>query len=446
MRYSDWIDEAFALELIDKTLSLSPADETEVVIEAMCGGLTRFASNQIHQNMADANCTVSVRAVIGKRVGGASTNQIDDDAIRDVVVRATSIASAQRELPNFPGLPTPHPIPQVNAHSEATANASPALRAELASHIIKAAELHSADASGAISTSKRLLAVGNSNGVRAMFISTLVSIHTVINADGGYGYASQMAVDITRIDAAKVAERALQKALMSKNPIEVEPKEYTVILEEEAVADLLTMLAYCGLGAKAVHEGYSFMCNRFGERIASEAVTIYDDGLSDEGLPQPFDYEGVPKRRVVLIEKGIAKAVVYDTYTAAIDATESTGHALPQPNPYGPYPTNLFMDCGEESIERMIESTDCGLLVTRFHYTNVVHPKLTIITGMTRDGTFLIRGGKIKSAVRNLRFTESILKALSNIEAISNTRKLCGGVVAPAIKISSFNFTGVTEF
>lgn len=440
------MDKEFALELIDRALSLSQADETEVVVEAVRSGLTRFASNQIHQNMADTNCTVSVRAVMGKRVGGASTNQVDDDAIRDVVKRATSIASVQCELPNFPGLPKPKPIPQVDAYSEATANASPTLRAELASRIINAAESHGAIASGAISTVEWLLAVGNSNGVRAAFISTMASMHTVINADDGYGYASQMAIDITRIDAAQVAERALQKALMSKNPIEVEPKEYTVILEEEAVADLLRMLAYCGLGAKAVHEGYSFMCERFGERIVSEAVTIYDDGLSDEGLPLPFDYEGVPKQRVVLIDKGVAKAVVYDTYTAAIDMTESTGHALPQPNPYGPYPINLFMECGEATIEEMIESTECGLLITRFHYTNVVHPKLTIITGMTRDGTFLIRDGKIESAVRNLRFTESILKALSSVEAISSTRKLCGRVVAPAMKVSSFNFTGVTEF
>ncbi|MCS7254764.1 MAG: TldD/PmbA family protein [Armatimonadota bacterium] len=446
MRTGAWMDEARSLELIDKALSMSSADETEVVIEATHGGLTRFASNQIHQNMADANCTVNVRAVLGKKVGGASTNQVDDDSIRDVVARATSIAFAQRELQNFPGLPAPKPAPKVKAYFEATATATPDVRAELASRIIRAAEASNAIASGAVSTYSWLLAVGNSKGVRATFISTFASIHTVINADDGYGYASQTAIDISQIDAERVAERALQKALMSRKPVEAEPKEYTVILEEEAVADLMRMLAYCGLGAKAVQDGYSFMCNKFGERIMSESVTIYDDGLSSEGLPLPFDYEGVPKQRVVLIDRGIAKAVVYDTYTAAIDMTESTGHALLQPNPFGPYPINLFMDCGDATIEQMIESTDYGLLITRFHYTNVLHPKLTIITGMTRDGTFLIEGGKVKCGVRNLRFTESILKALSNVEAISSARKLCERIVAPAIKVTRFNFTGVTEF
>lgn len=446
MDVSKPLDEATALELIEAALSFSSADETEAVVEAVRGGLTRFASNQIHQNMADARCAVSVRAVIGKRVGGASTNQINRDALKAVVEKAVSIASVQCELPDFPGLPKPKPVPQLMAYSEETANATPLSRAALASCIIQLADRAGAKASGAVSTYTHLLAVGNSNGVCAAFISTFAGVHTVINAEDGYGYASQVDTDVSRIDAKSVGERALQKALASRRPIEIEPKEYTVILEGEATANLLEMLAYCGLGARAVQEGYSFMCDRFGERIASESVTIYDDGLSSEGLPQPFDYEGVPKRKVMLIERGIAKAVVYDSYTAAIDGTESTGHALPQPNPFGPYPTNLFMECGDATIEQMIESTDFGLLITRFHYTNVVHPKLTVITGMTRDGTFLIRDGRIVCGVRNLRFTESILKALSHVDAISSERKLCGRTAAPAVKVSRFNFTGVTEF
>ncbi|HID06242.1 MAG TPA: TldD/PmbA family protein, partial [Armatimonadetes bacterium] len=219
-----------------------------------------------------------------------------------------------------------------------------------------------------------------------------------------------------------------------------------VVLEEEAVATLLMMLAYMGLGARAVQEGRSFMCERFGERIMSECVTIYDDALNTEGLPQPFDYEGVPKQKVVCIESGVAKAVVYDTYTAAREGKQSTGHALPQPNPWGPYPTNLFMSTGELTLEEMISTTERGLLITRFHYVNPVHPKRTVITGMTRDGTFLIEDGRVTHGVRNLRFTQSILDALSCVDAISRTRKLCDSTVAPAVKVNQFAFTGVTEF
>ncbi|MFA4015260.1 MAG: hypothetical protein RUDDFDWM_000340 [Candidatus Fervidibacterota bacterium] len=446
MVYSDILDEERAVKLIEKALSFSSADETEVVVRAVSGGLTRFASNQIHQNTADMDISVNVRVVIGKKVGGASTNQLDDDSLKRVVERAVSIASVQKELPLFPGLPKPKPITKVNAYSELTAKATPSIRAELASTIFNMARSAGANASGAVSTYTCLLAVGNSNGVKATFSSTYARIHTVINAEDGYGYASQTAFDISRLDAKAVGERALMKAQMSRKPIEVEPKEYPVILEEEATAELVEMLAYCGLGAKAVQEGYSFMCEKFGEQIASEAVTIYDDGLSEEGLPQPFDFEGVPKQKVVCIERGIARNVVYDTYTAAIEGKESTGHALPQPNPFGPFPTNLFMECGASTVEEMIESTENGLLITRFHYTNVVHPKLTVITGMTRDGTFMIRNGKVIGGVRNLRFTESILKALSCIEMISKHRKLCGSTCAPVLKLSSFKFTGVTEF
>jgi len=446
MPHSDILDEGRVVELIEKALSFSSADETEVVIRATSGGLTRFASNQIHQNTADSNINISVRVVVGKRVGGASTNQLDDGSLKRVVERAISIASVQKELPHFPGLPKPKPITKVNAYSELTAKATPSTRAELASTIFNMAKAVGANASGAVSTYSCLLAVGNSNGVRATFSSTYARIHTVINAEDGYGYASQTAFDISRLDARAVGERALLKAQMSRKPIGVEPKEYQVILEEEATAELIEMLAYCGLSAKAVQEGYSFMCGKFGERIASEAVTIYDDGLSEEGLPQPFDFEGVPKQKVICIERGIAKDVVYDTYTAAIEGRESTGHALPQPNPYGPFPTNLFMECGGSTVEEMIESTENGLLITRFHYTNVIHPKLTVITGMTRDGTFMIRNGKIVGGVRNLRFTESILKALSCVEMISKHRKLCGSTCAPALKLSGFRFTGVTEF
>lgn len=202
----------------------------------------------------------------------------------------------------------------------------------------------------------------------------------------------------------------------------------------------------------AFQEGRSFMCGKIGKGIVDEGVSIWDDGLDEKGLPIPFDFEGVPKKRVILIQEGIAKGILYDHYTATKENKTSTGHALPQPNTIGPLALNLFMKEGKFSKEELIGSISYGLLITRFHYTNVIDPLETIITGMTRDGVFLIRDGKIRGAIKNLRFTESILEAFGRIDGISKERKLVlagmelGSCFVPSIKIKGFNFTGVTEF
>jgi PmbA protein len=186
-----------------------------------------------------------------------------------------------------------------------------------------------------------------------------------------------------------------------------------------------------------------------GKRIGSELVTIVDDGRDPAGLPMAFDYEGVAKQRVPLLERGICAGVVYDAQTAAKDGVASTGHGLPAPNPYGPFPLNGVMAAGEASREELIGGLERGLLVTRFHYTNPVHPKLAIITGMTRDGTFLVEDGRIVGPVKNLRFTQSYLDAMAGVVAVARERKtlkgFLGGVVVPALRLEGWTFTGTTE-
>jgi predicted Zn-dependent protease len=276
-------------------------------------------------------------------------------------------------------------------------------------------------------------------------------------SDGASGYANFVSRNIEDIDVKRTSEEAAEKCLRSKNPREIEPGEYEVILEGYAVSDLLLFLGHLGFGALSVQEGRSFMSNKFGQKITGENITIWDDGLNPESFAVPFDFEGVPKKKVILIEKGIAENVVYDSYTAGKEGKNSTGHALPLPNTCGPMPLNLFLKNGEATKEEMISSTKRGLLVTRFHYTNVVEPMKTIITGMTRNGTFLIEEGKIKGPVKNLRFTESVLKALSRVSMISKETKLASegtiygrrfatGSVVPAIKVDKFNFSGATQF
>jgi len=296
--------------------------------------------------------------------------------------------------------------------------------------------------------------VVNSLGVDAYQKFSDLFLHLIVENDKSSGYASFVSRDPDQLNVDALAQEAISKT-SKEEPFQIEPGEYEVILEPYAVSELLSFLGYLGFHALAVQEGRSFFSNRFGEKMADEKVTIYDDGLDPEGLQVPFDFEGIPKRKVVFFDRGVAKEVTYDSFTGGREGKESTGHGLIAPNTAGPIPINLFMKAGESSLEEMIRSVRKGIYVTRFHYTNVVEPMNTVITGMTRDGTFLIEEGEIKRPIKNLRFTESILKALSQVTAISRDRKVCSegtvysrrfvtGTVVPAIKVEGFNFSGVS--
>jgi predicted Zn-dependent protease len=269
-----------------------------------------------------------------------------------------------------------------------------------------------------------------------------------MSPDGGTGYAEAVSMDATEIDAGAVGHEAAEKARASDNPVSIDAGDYPVVLEEYAVVDITDMLGYVGFSALAVQEERSFA--EPGRKVGSELVTIVDDGSDTAGLPMSIDYEGVRKERVTLLERGVCRDVVYDSQTAARAGRASTGHGLPAPNPYGPFPLNAVMSAGETPRDELIGGLDRGLLVTRFHYTNVVHPKLAMITGMTRDGTFLVEGGKLVGPVRNLRYTQSYLAALAGVSAVSGSRRtvrgFLGAAVVPALRIDGWTFTGVTEF
>jgi predicted Zn-dependent protease len=425
--------------------------QAEALYLARDAALTRFANSRIHQNVSEHDASLRVRVVEDGRTGVASTNRLDDQGIAEVVSRAQEIC--RRSAPN-PELP---PLAGVDAgcgdsdlgYVSATAEAEPDRRAEGARAVIAAAQSESLIASGAFSTEAATMAIANSNGLASRHTATQAKLLTVMTGeDGASGYAQATSSDIAAIDAMEVGAEAADKAARSAGASDLEPGAYDVVLEEYAVQTILEYLSYAGFSALAVEEGRSFM--ELGKQVMGSNVSIWDDGNDPTGLPSATDYEGVAKHRVDLVTDGVATGLVHDSASARRAGVTSTGHALPAPNTFGPMAWNLFMAPGSSSKDAMLSSIERGLWVTRFHYVNIVHPRKAVLTGMTKDGTFLIENGRIVRPVRNLRFTEEIPAAFSRILAIGAETKMVGaeysGINArvPALRIGSFAFTGAT--
>jgi PmbA protein len=448
------IDGEHAFALLKKMVQESTADQTEAILLTEDSSLTRFAGSAIHQHVAEKNGTAILRVVLGKKIAVVTTNIFHLASLRKLLRKAISLATVQQPNDEFISLPGPKPLPEVETFSKNISRLTPNEKARLTKNLLKQVKEKGCRASGAFSNGEVHLAVVNSIGVEAYQKFSDLFLHVIVENEKNSGYASFVERDPDKLDVDALAKEAIGK-VSKEEPIELEPGEYEVILEPYAVNELLSFLGYLGFHALAVQEGRSFFCNHFGEKMVDEKVTIYDDGLDPEGLQVPFDFEGVPKKKVTFFDRGVAGEVTYDSFTAGRDGKDSTGHGLIAPNTAGPIPINLLMKEGEPSLEQMIQSVRRGIYVTRFHYTNVVEPMKAVITGMTRDGTFLIEQGEMKRPIKNLRFTESILKALSRVTALSKSRRICSegtvysrrfvtGAVVPAIKVEGFNFSGVS--
>ncbi|MEW5991591.1 MAG: TldD/PmbA family protein [Chloroflexota bacterium] len=442
---------ALADDIVARALAAG-ATEAEALVTSEDAALTRFANSEIHQNVAETNIGVNLRFCHGRRIAVAATGRTDEAGLQALVERAAATAETVEELEDWGGLPGPTGEapgrPSVVGYSAATADASPEFRADGVRAVIAAADEVGVLAYGSFSTTREGIAVSNSVGIRATHERTTSQLLTVqMSPDGGTGYAEAAATDATTIDAAAIGREAAARARASEHPVSLPAGDYPVVLEEYAVVDIADMLGYLGFSALAVQEGRSFV--EPGKRIGSELITIVDDGADPAGLPMAIDFEGVAKQRVMLVEGGVCRDVVFDAQTAARAGRTSTGHGLPAPNPYGPFPLNMLVAAGDTPREALIGDMDRGLLVTRFHYTNPVHPKLAIVTGMTRDGTFLVEGGKVVAPVRNLRYTQSYLDALAGVTAVGRERRtlrgFLGSAVVPALRIEAWTFTGTTE-
>ncbi len=438
-------------DVVERALKVSQADETLLLLESYERALTRFGENEIHQNVAESHFRLTVQAAVGKKVGFARGNiNAPADAER-VADTALAIARVQGEKEDYAGLAEPSDVPAVKGYSEATAGYDAGQRADAAGQVIAAAKAAKLKAAGSFRTENGLLAVANSKGVLVQHPYTEVELVGVVMADDASGYCEGGGWDVAALDVTALAEDAVRRAELSKKPREVEPGRYDLVVEPYAIGELLTWLSFVVFDTRSIQEGRSLLSKRMGDKIMGDNVTLVDDGLSPETVPLPFDFEGVPRQKVTLIDRGVATGLCYDLATAAKEGKKTTGHALPPGSSYGPFPLNLALDAGDSSAEEMIASMERGLYATRFHYVNgFVEPMQAVFTGMTRDGTFWVEDGEIKYGVKNLRWTESMLRAFSNVKALGRERKLVGvsdGIrtVAPPVYFNDFTFTGTTE-
>jgi PmbA protein len=443
-----------ALEIAESALSFVTRGEAEVYVGTERSGFARYAGSEVHQPTLVDNAEVQLRVVDGALAGVATTNRTDDEGLAELARRAAEVVANASEDPEVvpPAPPAEHP--QVEGYDEATAALGPDDQARLAAAAIGAVgelALYGYFTSGVVET-----AIATSTGLRVSQSSTDATCLALAANDGASGYAMRTAWRADEIDTAAVAREAVAKAERTHGAVEIEPGRYRAVLEPYALADLLYWFSFDSLNALGFLEERSYFTGRIGERAFDPKLTLVDDGLDPAGLPRGFDFEGTPKQRVSLVEEGVIRGPVWDRATAAQAGRESTGHAVPATaRAWGPLAANLALSPGEaESTDELAELVGDGIYVTRLHYLSVVNPREGVITGMTRDGTFRIRGGKVAEPLVNLRFTVALPEVLADLPGLTRETQLVNesdfydqrwayGYRIPAVATANFNVTGV---
>jgi PmbA protein len=445
------------LQTLTDAVSKADADAVEILALAGRKELSRCANSVIHQNVSATDGVMAARVVRGRRVGSASVHGTTLEAASLAVAHALELARFVPEVPDFPGFPGPTPESRVDAFAPATAESTPLAKAAALGSVFTAAARHGLTVAGAYATNVQELAVVNSSGVAAYAPLTSASVNFIALGPDSSGYACGVTRDAGKLDVAALGERAIQKARDGSGPSAVEPGTYEVVLEPSALAELMEWMTYTCFGARSVHEKTSALAGNFGTRILSDRVTIYDDAAEDAGLPTPFDYEGQAKRRLNLVEKGVPRGYATDATWAARMNVPNTAHAvLRSGGDVDPVPMNLFLEAGDVPAAGLVSGVERGLLITRFHYVNgFLDTRRALMTGMTRDGTFLIENGKVGRSVGNLRFTQSMVEALGDVRGISREREAIpvwwsaaantGALTMPTVHLGRFHFSGRTE-
>jgi PmbA protein len=443
------LSDAELRRIADRIFKFSDADETEVEIGAVTDALTRFANNTIHQNVAEQSLVVSVRTVLDGRTARATTNKTDDDSLRRVVETSKSLARSQPRNPDLLPMPGPQKYTKVARYFENTAHATPADRARAVARVATLAEKNKQTAAGIFSTGVMQSAIANTKGLFASHRQTRAEFSVTILEPDSSGWAKANSPDLGEIDPEAMARSASEKSTASRNPTEVAPGRGTVILEPSAVLDLVGFLFYDFAGT-AMADQRSCFTKRMGKRLLGENISIVDDAYHPLQSGAPFDGEGIPRQKVLLVDKGVPKNLVYARATAKKMKAKPTGHGFSLPNDMGEAPMNLVFSGGKSSLDEMVRSTERGILVTRVWYIRDVDPYEKVLTGMTRDGTFLVQDGKIAGGVRNFRFNQGVLEMLSNVEMMGRAVRSAGeesfDMVVPAMKVRNFHFSEVTKF
>jgi PmbA protein len=446
------IDAARCQAIFDRVLRAARglgAPDAEAIIAAGNSALTRFANNAIHQNVAERSGQLSVRVQMDGRTARATTNRLDDASIQQVVEEAVALTKLQEPDPDMlPMAEAGHP-PDVARWYEATARVTPTDRGRVVAGAIAMVEAAGQTAAGIYSTSEAVTAIVNSRGVFAYYPETMANFSITAMAADSSGWAKGSACHHRDLDCLAMARSASQKAVASRAPAELPPGAYMVILEPAAVLDLVGQM-FADFSATAITDGRSFLRDRIGAKLFGDNVTIYDDACHPLQAGTPFDGEGLPRRKLTLVENGIVREVAYCRQAAHLAGVEPTGHGFPLPNEFGEAPMNIVIAGGQTPLDAMIASTERGILVTRLWYIREVDPYEKIMTGMTRDGTFLIENGAVAGGVRNFRFNQGLPELLSNVEAMSPAVRSSGeeafDMVVPAMKVRDFHFTEVTRF
>jgi PmbA protein len=438
--------------IIDSVLRLAKArgvPEVEVRVEEIIDALTRFANNTIHQHVAEQGLTVSIRPVLDGRTARATTNRVDEDGLRAALESALELAGSQPKDPHLLPMLGKQKYPAVNRFVSATAKLTAQQRARAVKRACDLAEKKNQIAAGIYSSGQSQIVLANSRGLRAAYRQTQAEFSVTMQQGSATSWAKANSADYRQFDTLQLAKRASDKAALAVDPVELLPGPYTVILEPAAVLDLAGHLFY-DFAATAVSDQRSCFAKRMGKALFNKNIFITDDAYHPEQLGAPFDGEGMPRQKVNLVTKGVPENLVYSRRAAKAARKQPTGHGFDLPNEYGEAPVNLVFGGGKTSLEQMVAETERGLLVTRVWYIRELDAYEKIMTGMTRDGLFLIEKGKVIKAVRNFRFNQSILQMLKNVEALGPAHRATAEesfeMVVPAMKIRDFHFSEATKF
>jgi predicted Zn-dependent protease len=444
-----------AQALTERVFKLADAEQVEAIVHSSSRNSTRFSGNVITQNVGLSNESLRVRVINDGRQGVATVNQFDDASIQRCVQSALAVARVAAPDKNLEPLldKAPQYAPS-NAWFESTAKFTPAQRAEHVGRVLKDYDARGIEGAGIFDTDEGAIVYANSNGVFGYKPGSKAdfSVSAFLENGGVEGWAESFALDVNKCDPAGAGSVAAQKAEAGRNAKAIDPGEYTVVFEPAAVAELMLFFGWMTGNGLAFAEGRSFHKGELGQKLLDKKFTLTEDPFHPELGGTPFDMEGSAVQRVGLVENGTFKAVCHDRHSAKLSGATSTGNACPQPDSRGPMPVNLVLKTGDQTLEQMISGTERGLLITKLHYTNVVNQQEVSITGMTRAGTFLIEGGKLKHSVKNMRFTQSLLSAFAEIDTIGKDAHATGGAlfggnfVVPAMKVKRFRFSSPTGF